>query len=43
MGIPVQFSGANMFSGRTQPPVYVGDEESCRSIVVDFGGVWRRA
>lgn len=90
MGIPVQFSGANMllrapegaenvsdmhtftngicsvscwelsaedlaeinrtgriflsvFSGRTQPPVYVGDEKSCRSIVVDFGGVWRRA
>ncbi|MDX0251164.1 hypothetical protein GOC31_20925 [Sinorhizobium meliloti] len=90
MGIPVQFSGANMllrapegaenvsdmhtftngmcsvscwelsaeelaevnrtgriylsvFSGRTQPPVYVGDEESVRSIVVDFGGVWRRA
>jgi len=90
MGIPVQFSGANMllrapegaenvsdmhtftngmcsvscwelsaeelaevnrtgriylsvFSGRTQPPVFVGDEESVRSIVVDFGGVWRRA
>lgn len=33
----------SVFSGRTQPPVYVGDEESCRSIVVDFGGVWRRA
>ncbi|RVM91480.1 hypothetical protein [Sinorhizobium meliloti] len=90
MGIPVQFSGANMllrapegaenvsdmhtftngmcsvscwelsaeelaevnrtgriylsvFSGRTQPPVFVGDEETVRSIVVDFGGVWRRA
>ncbi|MDX1127465.1 hypothetical protein GOL24_24715 [Sinorhizobium medicae] len=33
----------SVFSGRTQPPVYVGDEESVRSIVVDFGGVWRRA
>lgn len=33
----------SVFSGRTQPPVFVGDEETVRSIVVDFGGVWRRA
>lgn len=32
----------SVFSGRTQPPVFVGDEETVRSIVVDFGGVWRR-
>lgn len=32
----------SVFSGRTQPPVFVGDEEAVRSIVVDFGGVWRR-
>ncbi|ASY56472.1 hypothetical protein [Sinorhizobium sp. CCBAU 05631] len=32
----------SVFSGRTQPPVYVGDEASVRAIVVDFGGVWRR-
>ncbi|MBD9635950.1 hypothetical protein IB277_06535 [Ensifer sp. ENS07] len=32
----------SVFSGRSQPPVYVGDEESTRSVVVDFGGVWRR-
>ncbi|QGJ74195.1 hypothetical protein [Sinorhizobium meliloti] len=32
----------SVFSGRTQPPVFVGDEEAVRSNVVDFGGVWRR-
>lgn len=32
----------SVFSGRTQPPVYIGDEESVRALVVDFGGVWRR-
>lgn len=26
--------------GTTQPPIFVGDEESVRGVVVDFGGVW---
>lgn len=33
----------SVFSGRTQPPVFVGDEATVRSVVVDFGGVWRRS
>ena len=33
----------SIFSGRSQPPVYVGSEDSVREVVVDFGGVWRRA
>ncbi|WP_321385665.1 hypothetical protein [Rhizobium sp.] len=32
----------SIFSGRSQPPVFVGDEESVRSIVVDYGGVWKK-
>lgn len=31
-----------ILSGRTQPPVFVGDEAAVRSVVVDFGGVWKR-
>lgn len=30
----------SVFSGRSQPPVYLGDEESVRGLVVDFGPVW---
>jgi hypothetical protein len=32
----------SIFSGRTQPPVFVGDEEAVRSLVVDYGGVWKK-
>lgn len=32
----------SVHSGRTQPPVFVGSEETVRALVVDFGGVWRR-
>lgn len=31
-----------IMSGRTQPPVFVGDEEAVRSVVVDYGGVWAK-
>lgn len=33
----------SVFSGRTQPPVFVGAEQEVRAVVVDFGGVWRAA
>lgn len=32
----------SIFSGRSQPPVFVGGEEEVRSLVVDYGGVWAR-
>ncbi|WP_454287102.1 hypothetical protein [Rhizobium arsenicireducens] len=32
----------SVFSGRTQPPVFVGDEEAVRGLVVDYGGVWAK-
>ncbi|NSY10818.1 hypothetical protein G6L14_02155 [Agrobacterium vitis] len=32
----------SVFSGRSQPPVFIGNEEAVRSIVVDYGGVWKR-
>ncbi|GEM_PF-1340874 len=31
-----------VLSGRSQPPVFIGSEESVRSVVVDYGGVWAR-
>lgn len=31
-----------VLSGTTQSPVFVGSEESVRSVVVDYGGVWAR-
>ncbi|RKD61539.1 hypothetical protein [Rhizobium sp. WW_1] len=33
----------SIFSGQSQPPVHVGSEDGVRDVVVDFGGVWRRA
>ena len=33
----------SVFSGRSQPPVFLGDEESVRRMVVDYGGVWKRS
>lgn len=33
----------SVHSGHTQPPVFVGSEETVRSVVVDYGGVWRRS
>ncbi|NNU62445.1 hypothetical protein [Ochrobactrum soli] len=32
----------SVFSGRSQAPVFVGSEDTVRSVVVDFGGVWAR-
>lgn len=32
----------SVFFGETQPPVFVGGEEEVCSLVVDYGGVWRR-
>jgi len=32
----------SVFSGRSQPPVYLGGEEEVRAIVADYGGVWQR-
>lgn len=32
----------SIFSGRTQPPIFVGDEEAVRSVVVDYGDVWKK-
>jgi hypothetical protein len=31
----------SVFSGRTQPPVFVGDEETMRCLLADYG-VWRK-
>lgn len=33
----------SILSGRSQPPVFVGDEDSVRGVVVDYGGVWTKA
>lgn len=32
----------SVLSGRSQPPVFLGSEEEVRSLVVDYGGVWKR-
>lgn len=29
--------------GKSQPPVFVGTEDSVRRIAIDFGGVWKRS
>jgi hypothetical protein len=31
----------SVFSGKTQPPVYVGSENSVREIIADYG-VWKK-
>lgn len=31
-----------VLSGQTQPPVFIGSEDTVRSVVVDYGGVWAR-
>lgn len=31
----------SLWSGRSQPPVFVGDEESTRTIIAD-NGVWKK-
>lgn len=31
----------SVFSGKTQPPVYVGGEEGTRELIADYG-VWKR-
>lgn len=31
-----------IMSGETQPPVFVGDEESVRSVVAGTGGAWTK-
>jgi hypothetical protein len=28
--------------GKSQPPVFVGSENTVRSVVIDYGGVWKR-
>lgn len=30
-----------VLSGRTQPPVFVGDEATVRAVVADCGGAWK--
>lgn len=32
----------SVFSGQTQPPIFIGDVDAVRSVVVDYGGVWKR-
>lgn len=32
----------SVFSGITQPPVFVGGEGETRSVVQDYGGVWKK-
>jgi len=32
----------SVWSGATQHPVYVGDEDATRGVVVDFGPVWTK-
>lgn len=33
----------SVLMGGAQPPVYVGSEDTVRSVVVDFGPVWPKA
>lgn len=28
--------------GKSQPPIFVGTEDTVREVVIDFGGVWKR-
>lgn len=32
----------SVFSGPSQPPVFIGSETTVRGVVVDYGGVWKR-
>lgn len=32
----------SVFMGNTQPPVFVGGTEETRSVVADYGPVWRK-
>lgn len=29
--------------GKSQPPCFVGSEDSVRSVVIDYGSVWKRS
>ena len=31
-----------VFSGHTQPPVFIGDEGGTRELIADLGGVWKK-
>lgn len=32
----------SVWFGQTQPPVLIGGEEEVRSVVIDYGGVWKK-
>lgn len=29
-----------VLSGKSQPPIFIGSEEECRAVAVDYGKVW---
>lgn len=31
----------SLISGNTQPPVFIGSEEECKALAVDYGAVWK--
>lgn len=31
----------SIISGQTQPPIFIGNEEECKAIAVDYGKVWK--
>jgi hypothetical protein len=31
----------SLISGPTQPPVFIGSEEECRALAIDYGPVWK--
>lgn len=31
----------SVISGQTQPPIFIGSEEECKAIAVDYGKVWK--
>lgn len=32
----------SVFSGESQPPIFVGSEDQVRGVVADHGGVWKK-
>lgn len=32
----------SVYSGQTQPPVLLADEDTTRSVLADVGGVWKK-
>lgn len=31
----------SVISGETQPPIFIGSEQECKALTVDYGKVWK--